>query len=46
MHAATCKVAVHLKGLIITLKIMHTVYNLRHTVAIITINFGFIFQKV
>ena len=46
MHVATCKFAVHLKGLIITLNIMHTVYNLRHTVAIITINVGFIFQDV
>ena len=45
MHANTCKVAVHSKGLIITLNIMHTVCNLRHTVAIITITFGYIFYN-
>ena len=43
MHATTCKVALHLNGLIITLHTMHTVYNLRH---IITITFGFVFQYV
>ena len=45
MHAPTCRVALHLKGLIITLNSMHTVYNLRHTVAIITITFGFILKN-
>ena len=46
MHATICSVALHLKELIITLKIMHTVYNLRHNVTIITITIGFIFQSV
>ena len=45
MQATTCQVALYLKGLIIALN-MHTVYNLKQTVAIITITFGFIFQNV
>ena len=46
MHTTTCNFDLHLKGLIITPNIMHTVYNLRHTVAIITITVGFSFQDV
>ena len=48
MYAATCNVALHVKGLIITLNITHTVYthNLRHNVTIITITVGFIFQNL
>ena len=46
MHISTCKVDLHLKGLVVTLGIRHTGHNLRHTVAIVTITFGFIFQNV
>ena len=43
MHTSTCKVTLHVKGLVITLGIMH---NLRDTVAILAITFGFILQNV
>ena len=54
MHTTTWKVALHLKGVIITFNIVHmctvytvyTVYNLRHAVAIITITFGIFFQNL
>ena len=46
MHIFSCKVDLHLKGLVFTLGIRHTGHNLRHTVAIITITLGFIFQNV
>ena len=40
-----CNVALHFKGLVVTLNIMHTVYNLRHNSTIIAITIGFIFEN-
>ena len=45
MHTSTCKVTLHLKGLVITLGIMHTGHNLSHTVDIITFTFRFHFPE-
>ena len=44
LHQTTCRAALHLQSLVITLNTAHT--NLRHTAVIITFTFGFIFLHV
>ena len=46
LSLTTCNVALHLKGLVVTLNIMHTVYNLRHNVTIIAITIDVIFKNL
>ena len=41
MRTETCKVALHLQGLIIYLSTIHTIYNPRHTDVLIIVTFSF-----